>query len=88
MAWHAPVLLVPWVCDPVSLAGREGRGHVGSRGVCSPDSSSPEPTPDPLVHGGGPLPSLKGAVCFPGSNRIPTFAILSGVFTPISPKPI
>lgn len=52
------------------------------------DSSSPEWTPDPGVHSRAPLPLLKGAVCFPWSNTIPTFVMLSGVFTPILPKPI
>lgn len=80
LAQCALLLLVPWVCDHVSLAGRERAG--------TPDCSSPELTPDPGVHGGAPLPLLRAAVCFPHWNRIPTFVMLSGVFTPILPKPI
>lgn len=54
----------------------------------TPDSSSPESTPDPGVHGGGPAASPQRRRLFPRSNRIPTLVILSGVFTPILPKPI
>lgn len=50
------------------------------------DSPSPEPTPDPGFRGGGPGASAQRRRLFPGSNRIPTFVILSGVFTPILPK--
>lgn len=54
----------------------------------TPDSSSPESTPDPRVHCGGPSASPQRHRLFPGSNKIPPFMILSGVFTPILPKPI
>lgn len=80
--WCAPVLLVPWEYDPVCLASSEGSGGV------TPDSCSPELTLDPVAYSGGPSASAQRHRLLPCSNRILTFVILSGVFTPISPKPI
>lgn len=36
----------------------------------------------------GPTPSPQRRCLYPRSNRVPTFVILSAVFTPILPKPI
>lgn len=81
--WCALVLLVPREYDPVCLASSEGLG-----GGVTPDSCSPELTLDPVAYSGGPSASAQRHRLFPCSNRILTFVILSGVFTPILPKPI
>lgn len=79
LAWCALVLLVPRACDPVPLAGRE-RGHSWLLLTWADTRSHRSRW--------GPAASAQRRRLFPGSNRIPTFVILSGVFTPILPKPI
>lgn len=65
------------------------KGGGRKEGGCfNPDSCSPELTLDPVAYSGGPSASAQRHRLFPCSNRILTFVILSGVFTPISPKPI